>query len=81
MGKVTSTEARRVAVNVNLTVGLLDRLDRLAERSGMSRSALVRRAVERVLEDAEDAAISETRLQDADDPLVPWRQVEAEAGC
>jgi len=81
MAKVTSTETRRVAVNVNLTVGLLDRLDRLAERSGLSRSALVREAVERVLEDAEDVAVSEARLQDADDPLVPWRQVKAEAGC
>jgi predicted DNA-binding protein len=80
MAKITDTEARRVAVNVNLTVGLLDRIDRLADSAGLSRSALIRQAVERMLEDAEDIAVSEARLRDADDPLVPWSRVKAEAG-
>jgi predicted DNA-binding protein len=80
MPKVTKPEARRVAVNVNLTVGLLDRIDRLADSTGQSRSALIRQAVERLLEDAEDVAVSEARLQDADDALIPWEKVKAEAG-
>ena len=42
------------------------------------RSALIRQAVERLLEDVEDIAVSEGRLQDADDKLIPWDQVKAE---
>ena len=80
MAKATSTETRRVPVNVHLTAGLLVRIDRLAERTGRSRSALIRQAVERLLEDAEDLAVSEARLQDPDDAVVPWEQVKAEAG-
>jgi predicted DNA-binding protein len=78
MAKVTGAEARRVAVNVNLTVGLLERIDRLAETAGVTRSALIRQAIEDMLEDAEDIAISEARLADEDDPLVPWGQVKVE---
>jgi len=80
MPKVTNTEARRVAVNVNLTVGLLEQIDRMSESCGLSRSAFIRQAVERVLEDADDIAVSEARLQDASDRVVPWEQVKAEAG-
>ena len=79
MAKAADTGSRRVAVNVNLTVGLLDRIDRLAESSGSTRSALIRQAVEDMLEDAEDIAVSEARLADPDDPLVPWEQVRAGA--
>jgi metal-responsive CopG/Arc/MetJ family transcriptional regulator len=80
MPKITNAEARRVAVNVNLTVGLLEQIDRASESYGLSRSAFIRQAVERVLEDADDIAVSEGRLQDASDPVIPWRQVKAEAG-
>jgi predicted DNA-binding protein len=80
MVRTTKIEARRVAVNVNLTVGLLERIDRVADESGISRSALIRQAIERMLEDGEDVAVSEARLRDADDPLIPWAQVRAEAG-
>jgi predicted DNA-binding protein len=80
MAKAASAEARRVAANVNLTAGLLDRIDRLAESTGRSRSAVIREALEHLLEDAEDIAVSEARLRDADDELVPWEEVKAEAG-
>jgi mRNA interferase RelE/StbE len=79
MARVTSTEARRVAVNVNLTVGLLDQIDHLADSAGVSRSALIRQAVERMLEDADDVAVSEARLRDANDPLVPWKRLKGSA--
>lgn len=80
MPRVTSPEARRVAVNVNLTVGLLQELDRLAEGSGLSRSAFIRQAIEHALEDAEDIAVAEARMGDPNDGVVPWEQVKAEAG-
>jgi predicted DNA-binding protein len=78
MRKVSKREEQPVPVKVSLTVALLDRLDCLAGSTGKSRSALVRQAVERLLEDAEDIAVSEARLQDADDELIPWKQVKAE---
>jgi predicted DNA-binding protein len=80
MAKGTSTDSAHVAVNVDLTVGLLERIDRLAESAGVTRSALIGQAIEDLLEDAEDIAVSEARLADEDDPLVPWERVKAEAG-
>jgi len=74
MANATSTDTGRVAVNVDLSVGLLERIDRLAESTGVTRVALIRQAVEDLLEDAEDIAVSEARLADAEDPLVPWEQ-------
>ena len=50
------------------------------DSGGLSRSALIRRAIERMLEDIDDVAVSEVRLSDADDAVVSWEQVKAEAG-
>ena len=80
MPKLTDNSSRRVAVNVNLTVGMLEHLDALAEQQGISRSALIRKAIEQVMEDVEDGMISLARLHDESDPLVPWEQVKREAG-
>jgi predicted DNA-binding protein len=80
MPKITDNAQRRVAVNVNLTVGLLEQMDALAAQQGKSRSAFMRQAIERMIEDADDIAVSEARMKDAGDPWVPWEQVKAEGG-
>jgi len=80
MPKITDNSTRRVAVNISLSVGLLEHLDELAAREGISRSAYIRAAIERMMEDADDIAVSEARLKDENDPWVPWEQVKAEAG-
>ena len=80
MAKAPETGVEQGRVNVTLAVGLLERVDRMAGDLGVSRSALIQQAIERMLEDAEDVAVSLARLQDPDDPEVPWRQVKAEAG-
>ena len=80
MPKIKDNSTRRVAVNVNLTVGMLEHLDALAESQGMSRSAFIRQAIEQTMQDVEDGMISLARLQDENDPLVPWEQVKREAG-
>jgi metal-responsive CopG/Arc/MetJ family transcriptional regulator len=73
MPKIVNNADRRVAVNVNLTVGLLEQVDRYVAERGLSRSALIRD----LLEDAMDIAISEERLKE---PRIPWETVKAEAG-
>lgn len=80
MPKITNNSTRRVAVNISLSVGLLEHLDALAASEGRSRSAFIRAAIERMIEDADDIAVSEARLKDPNDPWVPWEQVKAEAG-
>lgn len=80
MPKITDNSTRRVAVNISLSVGLLEHLDALAAGEGVTRSAYIRAAIERAMEDADDIAVSETRLKDENDPWVPWEQVKAEAG-
>ncbi len=69
-----------VAVSVDLSSALLAQLDEAAARQGLSRAEFIRQAVEQALEDAEDAAVSIARLQDAADPLVPWDEVKRAAG-
>ncbi|MBU0610694.1 MAG: ribbon-helix-helix protein, CopG family [Armatimonadetes bacterium] len=80
MPKITDNSNRRVAVNISLSVGLLEHLDALAATEGLSRSAYIRAAIERAMEDADDIAVSEARLKDESDPWVSWEQVKAEAG-
>jgi predicted DNA-binding protein len=80
MAKAPETGVEQVRVNIALAVGLLEQVDRMAEDLGVSRSALIQQAVERMVEDAEDVAVSLARLQDPDDPEVPWEEVKAEAG-
>jgi predicted DNA-binding protein len=77
MPRITNNQVRRVAVNVNLTVGMLEQLDALAEAQGLSRSALMRQAIEQLIEDMDDIAVSEARLKEE---RIPWEVVKAEAG-
>ena len=69
-----------VAVSVDLSCALLGQVDEAAARAGLSRAEFIRHAVEQALEDAQDAAVSMARLQDAADPLVPWDEVKRGAG-
>lgn len=78
MSSLSNPGCRCVAVKVSLSVDLLQELDRLAETLGLSRSELIRQAIERTLEDADDIAVSEARMADANDGVVPWAQVKAE---
>lgn len=80
MSRATAGNEGQVAVSISLSAELLQELDRVADSAGLSRSALIRRVVERMLEDMDDIAVSEARLSDADDAVVPWEQVKAEVG-
>lgn len=80
MPRVTDPQARRVAVNINLSVGLLQQIDDMAENLGTSRSALIRSAIEQILEDASDIAVADARTADPNDVLIPWEHVKAEMG-
>lgn len=63
-------------ISVTLTADLLERIDALAESAGLTRAELIRQAIHDLLEDAEDIAVSEARLADTDDPVVPWEEVD-----
>lgn len=78
MSLLSDCGCRCVAVTANLSVDLLQELDRLAEKLGLGRSELIRQAIERMLEDADDIAVSEARMADDDDGVVSWAQVKAE---
>jgi len=85
MGKTETVSARAAPIRVTVDCRLLRRLDREARRTGTTRSALVRQALEEMLsaedpEDAEDVRISEARLADPNEGRVPWEQVRAKAG-
>ncbi len=56
---------------VRLNPRLEDRLERLAKRTGRSKSLYIRRALEEFLDDQEDYLIALQRLEE-DLPPIPW---------
>lgn len=57
---------------------VVEALDVAAGRFKRSRAEIVRRAVERYLEDLDDLSIAMERLRDPNDPVLDWDQVRHE---
>ena len=75
MAKAQVADGRRVPVNISLDTGLLTRIDAEAERSGLTRSALVRRLIEAGLEEeAESRWLAEEAEAALAEERVPWEQ-------
>lgn len=54
---------------------LVDALDAVATELKRSRAAIVRRALERYLEDFDDLTVAVERLRNPADPVLDWDQV------
>ena len=91
MANVQALARRRVTVNVCLDLSLLARLDAAAQRTGSSRSALLRRILEQGLADEEaesealvDAGLALAMDEAAADPAnqerIPWDRVKGKLG-
>jgi RHH-type rel operon transcriptional repressor/antitoxin RelB len=60
-----------VPITVRLNPRLEERLDRLAKRTGRSKSLYIRRALEEYLDEQEDYLIALQRLEE-NLPAIPW---------
>lgn len=57
---------------------LVEELDIVAKELDQSREDIVRRAIERYLEDLNDIRIAQERLDDPTDPVLDWDRVRHE---
>ncbi len=65
----------KTQITARLPNRVVDALDAAARRLRRSRAEIVRRAVERYLEDFDDLAVAVERLRDPSDPVLDWDQV------
>ena len=65
-------------INVRVREELVEVLDAVAGRLGLSREAVVRRALERYLEDFDDVALAAQRLSDPSDIVLEWDEIRGE---
>ncbi len=72
---ITQTKTQ---ITARLPDTVVDSLDAVAHRLKRSRAELVRRAVERYLEDFGDLSLAVDRLRDPSDPVLDWDQVRRE---
>ena len=72
---ITQTKTQ---ITARLPGTVVDSLDAVAHRLKRSRAELVRRAVERYLEDFGDLSLAVDRLRDPSDPVLDWDQVRRE---
>ena len=77
MTSINITQAK-TQITARLSNTVVDALDAVAHRLNRSRAELVRRAVERYLEDFDDLSIAVDRLRDPSDPVLDWDQVRRE---
>ena len=77
MTSINITQAK-TQITARLPNTVVDALDTVAHRLKRSRAELVRRAVERYLEDFDDLSIAVDRLRDPSDPVLDWDQVRRE---
>ena len=63
-------------IGIRLPVDLLKKIDRVREESERTRSFLIRKAAELFINEYEDNAIALSRLQDTNDPVVPWEEIK-----
>ena len=70
---IMETKTQITARLPNTVVSALDAAR--ARRLGRSRAEVVRRVVERYLEDFDDLSVAVDRLRDPSDPVLDWDQV------
>ena len=77
MQSIDITESK-TQITARLPHTVVDALDAVARRFNRSRAEIVRRAVERYLEDFDDLSLAVDRLRDPSDPVLDWNQVRRE---
>lgn len=65
-------------ISARLPDELVDALDAAAKELKRTRAEIIRRAVERYLEDFEDLSVAVERLRDPSDPVLDWEEVKRE---
>ena len=63
-------------ITVSLPRPYVDALDSIANQAQCSRAEIIRRAIGQHVEDFEDLSVAEKRLQDPNDPVLPWDKVK-----
>lgn len=71
----TDITETKTQITARLSNTVVSALDATAGRLRCSRAEIVRRAVERYLEDFDDLSVAVDRLQDPSDPVLDWDQV------
>lgn len=66
------------SIAVDLPNALVGALDEAANKLGRSRADVIRRAIERYLEDLDDLGSAVVRLRDSTDPALDWERVRHE---
>ena len=74
MQSIDIAEAK-TQITARLPNAVVSALDATARRLRCSRAEIVRRAVERYLEDFDDLSAAVDRLRDPSDPVLDWDQV------
>ena len=74
MQSIDIAEAK-TQITARLPNAVVSALDATARRLRCSRAEIVRRAVERYLEDFDDLSVAVDRLRDPSDPVLDWDQV------
>ena len=77
MQSANITESK-TQITARLPDTVVNALDAVARRFHRSRAEIIRRAVERYLEDFDDLSIAVERLRDPSDPVLDWDQVRRE---
>ena len=80
MIQMTSLDIKesKTQITARLPGTVVNALDTVARRLERSRAEIVRRAVERYLEDFDDLSVAVDRLRDPSDPVLDWDQVRRE---
>lgn len=71
----TDITETKTQITARLPNTVVSALDAAARRLRCSRAEMVRRAIERYLEDFDDLSVAVDRLQDPSDPVLDWDQV------
>ena len=62
-------------ITISLPDALAEALDLATKEMNLSRTDIVRQAVERYQEDFDDLTVARRRLRDPSDPILDWDQV------
>ena len=62
-------------ITISLSDALAEALDLATKEMNLSRTDIVRQAVERYQEDFDDLTVARWRLRDPSDPILDWDQV------
>ena len=71
-------ESAMPKITISLPDSYADALASVANQARCDRAEIIRRAIGRYIEDFEDLSAADERLQDPDDPALPWDEVRNE---